>query len=178
MLQLLSKVLSPNVPLTCCLAAAVVADGTFRSRPDLTPPHLNVTIGCSGRCENDFIFVAPFVGDADLSDHAPLQSGAEHIFLPIPATLFGPASHTSPPGQATSKLLAGKVRMFFLLLKECITVSIVMVMALKQPSIQIRLVLTEILGPEKEPLLVLWILAMSTLFDLREHQRLVNIRGP
>lgn len=54
----------------------------------------------------------------------------------------------------------------------------VMAMALKQPSIQIRLVLTEILGPEKEPLQVLWILAMSTLFDLREHQRLVNIRGP
>ncbi len=53
---------------------------------------------------------------------------AEHIFLPIPATLFGLASLTSPSGQPTSKLLAGKARMFFLLLKERITVSMVMVM--------------------------------------------------
>ena len=72
MLQLLFKLLSPTVQLTCCLAAAVVADGTFRSRPDSSLPHLNVNIECSGRCENGFNFVAPFVGDADLSDYAPL----------------------------------------------------------------------------------------------------------
>ncbi|MCJ1268423.1 hypothetical protein MMC22_008311 [Lobaria immixta] len=72
MLQFLSTI----APLICCLAAAVVADGTFRSRPDLSPPHLNVTIECSGRCESGFIFIAPYVGYADLSDHGPLQSGA------------------------------------------------------------------------------------------------------
>ena len=32
--------------------------------------------GPRGRCETGFIFVAPFVSDADLSDHAPLQSRA------------------------------------------------------------------------------------------------------
>ena len=126
MLQLLSKLLSPTVQLTCCLAAAVVADGTFRSRPDLSPPHLNVNIDCSGRCGNGSIFVAPFVGDADLSDHAPLQSGA--YILTDSGDPVGLASHTSPPGQATSKLLAGKARMFFSLLKERITLSMVMAM--------------------------------------------------
>lgn len=68
--------LSTIVPLLCCLTAPAIADGTFRSRPDLSPPHLNITIECSGRCENGFIFVAPFVGYADLSDHGPLQSAA------------------------------------------------------------------------------------------------------
>ena len=61
---------------TIALAAPTIADGTFRSRPDLSPPQLNVTIECSGRCETGFLFVAPFVGYADLSDHGPLQSGA------------------------------------------------------------------------------------------------------
>ena len=72
MLQLLSTVAT----LIYCLAAGIVADETFRSRPDLSPPHLNVTIECSGRCESGFIFIAPFVGYADLFDHGPLQSGA------------------------------------------------------------------------------------------------------
>ena len=72
MLQLLSTV--PT--LIYCLAAGILADETFRSRPDLSPPHLNVTIECSGRCESGFIFIAPFVGYADLFDHGPLQSGA------------------------------------------------------------------------------------------------------
>lgn len=52
---------------------------------------------------------------------------AEYIFLPIPAILFGLASHTSLSMSPTSKLLDGKAKMFFLLLKECITVSMVMV---------------------------------------------------
>ncbi|KAK0514453.1 hypothetical protein JMJ35_003070 [Cladonia borealis] len=68
--------ISALAPLICCLATPVTADSTFRSRPDLSPPHLNVTIECSGRCETGFIFVAPFVGFADLSDRGPLQSGA------------------------------------------------------------------------------------------------------
>lgn len=72
MFQLLLK----GSQLICYLAAAVIADGTFRSRPDLSPPHLNVTIECSGRCESGFLFVAPFAGYADLTDHGPLQSGA------------------------------------------------------------------------------------------------------
>lgn len=73
--------LSTTFQLIYCLAAAVAADGTFRSRPDLRPLHLNVTIECSGRCESGFIFVAPFAGDADVSEQRPppLQSGA-YIF--------------------------------------------------------------------------------------------------
>jgi hypothetical protein len=52
-----------------------LADGTYRSRPDLTPPHLNVTIPCDGRCEAGYLFAAPFTGSTDFDDHGPLQQG-------------------------------------------------------------------------------------------------------
>ncbi|RSL84254.1 hypothetical protein CEP52_016486 [Fusarium oligoseptatum] len=52
-----------------------LADGSYRSRPDLSPPHLNITIPCQGRCESGFLFVAPFTSFADPVDHGPLQQG-------------------------------------------------------------------------------------------------------
>ena len=69
------------VSLTCLtIAVAVAADGTFRSRPDFSPPHFNITIECAGRCARGFIFVAPFVSCIDQSDdHEPFHSGA-YIF--------------------------------------------------------------------------------------------------
>jgi hypothetical protein len=57
--------------------ASVQAD-TYRSRPDLSPPHLNITIPCQGRCEEGYLFVSPFTGYADPVDHGPLQ-GAPYI---------------------------------------------------------------------------------------------------
>lgn len=51
----------------------VAADGSYRSRPDLSPPHLNITIPCEGRCEPGYLFIAPFTGFADPVDHGPLQ---------------------------------------------------------------------------------------------------------
>ncbi|KAH7041592.1 ASST-domain-containing protein [Microdochium trichocladiopsis] len=57
-----------------CLLQPVQADGTYRSRPDLSPPHLNITIPCDGRCEAGYLFVAPFTGYADPVDHGPLQA--------------------------------------------------------------------------------------------------------
>lgn len=55
------------------LATTVVADGTFRSHPDLSPPYLGIAIKCSGTCEEGFIFIALFVAYADLFDYGPLQ---------------------------------------------------------------------------------------------------------
>ena len=52
----------------------VVADGTYRSRPDLAPPQLNITIPAEGRTESGYLFVAPYAGDTDSADYGPLQS--------------------------------------------------------------------------------------------------------
>jgi len=57
-------------------AAMVTADETYRSRPDLAPPQLNITIPCNGRCSSGYLFVAPFTGYTDPVDHGPLQPGA------------------------------------------------------------------------------------------------------
>ncbi|CAI6079220.1 unnamed protein product [Clonostachys chloroleuca] len=55
-----------------------LADGSYRSRSDLSPPHLNITIPCEGRCAEGYLFVAPFTGHPDPVDHGPLQ-GAPYI---------------------------------------------------------------------------------------------------
>lgn len=59
--------------LVCGLPTIVTGDGTYRSRPDLSPPRMNVTIPCDDRCEQGFLFVAPFVGYADPENHGPKQ---------------------------------------------------------------------------------------------------------
>lgn len=50
-------------------------DGTYRSRPDLSPPHLNITVLDAARVESGNLFIAPFTGYADPVDHGPLQQG-------------------------------------------------------------------------------------------------------
>ncbi|KAL3480818.1 ASST-domain-containing protein [Aspergillus californicus] len=68
--------LLPSLALAIAtLPIFVIADGSYRSRPDLSPPHLNITIPCNGRCEAGYLFVAPFTGFADPVDHGPLQQG-------------------------------------------------------------------------------------------------------
>ncbi|SCV37120.1 uncharacterized protein FFB14_06437 [Fusarium fujikuroi] len=56
----------------------VAADGRYRSRPDLSPPTLNITMPCGGNCSEGYLFVAPFTGYDDPVDHGPLQ-GAPYI---------------------------------------------------------------------------------------------------
>lgn len=56
------------------LCTAAIADSTYKSRPDLAPPHLNITIPCDGKCEKGFLFISPFTGYTDPTDHGPLQA--------------------------------------------------------------------------------------------------------
>ena len=60
------------------LLAAVSADGTYRSRPDLSPLKLNITIPCGsshGACDEGYIFVSPFTTYGEPDDRASLQAG-------------------------------------------------------------------------------------------------------
>lgn len=53
------------------------ADWQFRSRPDLAPPRLNITIPATAQVEQGYLFVAPFAGLQDTPDeqHGPRQAG-------------------------------------------------------------------------------------------------------
>lgn len=62
------------------LAAAlqlVNADWQFKSRPDLAPPRLNITIPAADNVEKGYLFVSPFAGYADTAteQHGPRQAG-------------------------------------------------------------------------------------------------------
>jgi hypothetical protein len=46
---------------------------TYKSRPDLAPPKLNITIPASSSVEKGFLFIAPFTGFPNPVDHGPLQ---------------------------------------------------------------------------------------------------------
>ena len=52
----------------------VAADWQFRSRPDLAPPRLNITIPATDKVEKGYLFVAPFAGTHDWL-HGPRQPG-------------------------------------------------------------------------------------------------------
>ena len=53
----------------------VRADWQFRSRPDLAPPRLNITIPATEDVEKGYLFVAPFAGLADTPYTGPRQAG-------------------------------------------------------------------------------------------------------
>lgn len=55
----------------------VAADWQFRSRPDLAPPRLNITIPATGDVEKGYLFLAPFAGypDTPTEQHGPRQAG-------------------------------------------------------------------------------------------------------
>lgn len=52
------------------------ADWQFRSRPDLSPPVLNITIPAADDVEKGYLFVAPFAGLSDTATemHGPRQA--------------------------------------------------------------------------------------------------------
>lgn len=69
--------LVPALVGAALFAPAAVADSTFKSRPDLSPPKLNITIPCKdSACAPGYLFVAPFSGDVDQLNHFPAQPGA------------------------------------------------------------------------------------------------------
>ncbi|KAK0661264.1 hypothetical protein DIS24_g2498 [Lasiodiplodia hormozganensis] len=53
------------------------ADWQFKSRPDLAPPRLNITIPAAPTVEKGYLFVAPFAGlpDTPTEQHGPRQAG-------------------------------------------------------------------------------------------------------
>ncbi|KAI8965369.1 ASST-domain-containing protein [Daldinia sp. FL1419] len=53
------------------------ADWQFKSRPDLAPPRLNITIPATKDVEKGYLFVAPFAGfpDTPTEQHGPRQAG-------------------------------------------------------------------------------------------------------
>ncbi|KAK6217336.1 hypothetical protein QIS74_07450 [Colletotrichum tabaci] len=69
---------SPIILATSALLFAnpATADWQFRSRPDLAPPRLNITIPASA-VEPGYLFLAPFAGlpDTPTAQHGPRQAG-------------------------------------------------------------------------------------------------------
>ncbi|PWY75975.1 arylsulfotransferase [Aspergillus eucalypticola CBS 122712] len=63
------------------LLPLVAADWQFKSRPDLAPPKLNITIPAAADVEKGYLFVAPFAGIADGPGemHGPRQA-SPYIF--------------------------------------------------------------------------------------------------
>lgn len=59
------------------LAHLASADWQYRSRPDLSPPRLNITIPATQDVEQGYLFVAPFAGlpDTPSEQHGPRQAG-------------------------------------------------------------------------------------------------------
>ncbi|KAF4962195.1 hypothetical protein FSARC_9710 [Fusarium sarcochroum] len=58
-------------------APLVAADWQFRSRPDLAPPRLNITIPATDQVEPGYLFISPFAGypDTPTEQHGPRQAG-------------------------------------------------------------------------------------------------------
>jgi hypothetical protein len=70
------------IALTTLLLPAA-ADWQFRSRPDLSPPRLNITIPPTKDISPGYLFINPFAGIADTAtaQHGPRQAGP-YIFHP------------------------------------------------------------------------------------------------
>ena len=67
------KIIITSLVLLC---GHVYADWQYRSRPDLAPPRLNITIPASKNVEKGYLFVAPFAGLQDTAheQHGPRQA--------------------------------------------------------------------------------------------------------
>ncbi|KAI2780498.1 ASST-domain-containing protein [Daldinia loculata] len=71
--------MKPTLLLETALALSVpaAADWQFKSRSDLAPPRLNITIPATEDVEKGYLFVAPFAGfpDTPTEQHGPRQAG-------------------------------------------------------------------------------------------------------
>jgi len=63
--------------LASALLQVGLADWQFRSRSDLAPPRLNITIPATEDVDQGYLFVAPFAGipDTPSAQHGPRQAG-------------------------------------------------------------------------------------------------------
>lgn len=64
------------VAASSVLVPLVAGDWQYRSRPDLAPPRLNITIPATDGVEPGYLFVAPFAGfpDTPTEQHGPRQA--------------------------------------------------------------------------------------------------------
>ncbi|KAH0829768.1 hypothetical protein AYO21_06749 [Fonsecaea monophora] len=69
------------VALTTCLSLlpTATANWRYKSRPDLAPPTLNITIPATKEVEKGYLFMAPFAGYPEGTHHGPAQA-APYIF--------------------------------------------------------------------------------------------------
>lgn len=59
----------------CTCISLALADTTYRTRPDLSPLHLNITIPCRDDfCEPGFLFISPFTTYGEPDDHVSFQA--------------------------------------------------------------------------------------------------------
>lgn len=67
----------PAVAAVSLLCSFAAADWQYRSRPDLAPPRLNITIPATNDVEQGYLFIAPFAGlpDTPSEQHGPRQAG-------------------------------------------------------------------------------------------------------
>lgn len=72
--------LLPAITYVTALAPLAAADWQFKSRTDLAPPRLNITIPAAHDTDKGYLFVAPFPGQwAEPQFHGPRQE-APYIF--------------------------------------------------------------------------------------------------
>ncbi|KAK4246714.1 ASST-domain-containing protein [Corynascus novoguineensis] len=66
-----------SLAVASLLLGPASADWQFRSRPDLAPPRLNISIPATKDVEKGYLFVAPFAGfpDTPTEQHGPRQAG-------------------------------------------------------------------------------------------------------
>ncbi|EAQ86266.1 hypothetical protein CHGG_07519 [Chaetomium globosum CBS 148.51] len=66
-----------SLAATCLLVGRAAADWQFRSRTDLAPPRLNISIPATKDAAEGYLFVAPFAGfpDTPTEQHGPRQAG-------------------------------------------------------------------------------------------------------
>ncbi|SPO05493.1 uncharacterized protein DNG_08180 [Cephalotrichum gorgonifer] len=74
---MLKDAVTKGVLASAILLGTAVADWQFRSRSDLAPPRLNITIPATEDVEPGYLFVAPFAGlpDTPNEQHGPRQAG-------------------------------------------------------------------------------------------------------
>lgn len=73
----MKSTIAKNLGLAAALLQPVTADWQYRSRPDLAPPRLNITIPATKDVEPGYLFLAPFAGypDTPTEQHGPRQAG-------------------------------------------------------------------------------------------------------
>jgi hypothetical protein len=104
----------------------VKADWQFKSRPDLAPPKLNITIPATKDVEPGYLFI-PLSPDIPMEPDT-VHSKLPHIFLRILVIWYGPDSPTFLFGPRTSRLPNTKGKTSFSRLKGVIMQHMDMVM--------------------------------------------------